>query len=113
MLVNGKIGEYDTAVYHNPTDAGKCMNGSGECSHNYKLSVIKAYVRRALKVCSSQQNLNKELKYLRQMLVNNGYSNKDFDRITSSMVLEHTSEKTESVTDDVKVFYCNTFTNSV
>ena len=46
-----KTGEYDTAVYHKPTDAGKCMNGNGERSHNYELSVIRAYVRRALKVC--------------------------------------------------------------
>ena len=42
-----------TDVYRKPTDAGKCLHGQSECPVRYKESVIRAYVHRAIKHCST------------------------------------------------------------
>ena len=88
------------------------MNGESDCTDNYKKGVIRAYVNRALSVCSSWQSLHQELQYLRQMLVNNGYSNKDFDNVTNHVLDRHVTRQHKSPTNDITVFYQNTFTNA-
>ncbi|XP_076064990.1 uncharacterized protein LOC143039026 [Oratosquilla oratoria] len=47
----------------------------------YKNSVIRAYVRTAPKVCSTWQSLHVEMKHIRQIPVNDGFPNCDFDLI--------------------------------
>ncbi|XP_076068419.1 uncharacterized protein LOC143040862 [Oratosquilla oratoria] len=53
VMVDASSDDFITTVYRKPTNAGKCMNGESECTVEYKRGVIKAYVRRAIKVCSS------------------------------------------------------------
>ena len=48
--------------------------GASVCPDRYKISVIRAYVHRALKHCSSWDSFNCEVKHIRQLLVNNSYS---------------------------------------
>ena len=55
------------------------MNAKIECPDRYKSSVIVGGIRRAHKICSSQDLLNNELKIVKQILVNNGYTNTNFD----------------------------------
>ena len=44
------------------------------------------------------------------MLVNNGYSNKEFDRVTSMMLAKHMESGREEVKPNIiKVFFKNTF----
>ena len=88
------------------------MNGEGECSQSYKKGVIRAYVKRALVVCSSWQSLHQELQHLRQMLVSNGYSNRDFGTVTSHVLSKHVSNQTHPPTNVISVFYSNTFSSS-
>ncbi|XP_076056328.1 uncharacterized protein LOC143034277 [Oratosquilla oratoria] len=71
VMVYGSSDVFITSIYHKPTNAGKCMNGEGKCTQDYKRRVIKAYMMRAIKVCCSWHLLHAEL----QHLVNNGYSN--------------------------------------
>jgi hypothetical protein len=73
--------EYSTTVYTKPTDLGKCMNPSGECPDRYRESTIRSYVHRAFKTCSSPELLDAELWRTKQVLVNNGYSNRAVDRV--------------------------------
>ena len=55
------------------------MNAKSKCPDRYKSSVIVGGISRAHKICSSQYLLNDELKRLKQILVNNGYTNTNFD----------------------------------
>ena len=77
VLVNQQPGKFNTEVYCKPTNPGLCLNGRSECPERYKRSTISAYVRRALTHCSSWTSVHKELERVTQVLVNNGYSNKE------------------------------------
>ena len=112
VLVEAAHDDFVTSVYRKPTNVGNCMNGEGECSDTYKKGVIKAYVRRAISVCSSWHLLHAELQHLRQMLVNNGYSNTEFDKVTNDLLDRLVSRQTPHQTNDILVFYQNTYTNS-
>ncbi|KAF0292896.1 hypothetical protein FJT64_009204 [Amphibalanus amphitrite] len=68
-------GMCSTSVYRKTTDEGHCLSAQSECPERYKLSVIKAFVRRAVNNSSSWQHVHAELTRSRQILVNNGYSN--------------------------------------
>ena len=68
-----------TTVFRKPTDAGRCMSGDSECSDKYKDSVVRAYIIRAIKHCSTWPLLHQELQRVRQLLVNNRYTHKDID----------------------------------
>ena len=77
--------KFHTEVYTKPTDLGLCLNGNSECPKRYKKNVVNAYVRRALTHCSDWKATHKELDRIMQVLVNNGYSNKE---------IQHTIRKT-------------------
>ena len=72
--------EYKTNVYRKPTNLGNCMNAQSECPDRYKSAVIRAFIHRALKICTTDLDMKKEFKFCRQMLVNNGFSNREFDK---------------------------------
>ena len=112
VLVDSTSGEFVTSVYRKPSNIDKCMNGIGECSDSYKRSVIRAYVRRAIKVCSSWQTLHQELKQVRQILTNNGYSNSEFDLVTSKMLNEFLLSQKSPQLNYLNIFYRNTFTEA-
>ncbi|XP_068233571.1 uncharacterized protein [Palaemon carinicauda] len=71
---------FDTSVYIKPTNLRLCLNGDSECPTRYKASTIKAYVCRALFRCSSWAATHQELDRVAQVLVNNGYSNRQVSR---------------------------------
>ena len=66
-----------SSVYVKATNPGLCLNGKSECPQRYKESTIGAFVRRAITHCSSWTSTSKELERVTQVLVNNGYSNKE------------------------------------
>ena len=87
------------------------MNGDGDCPDSYKLGVIRSYVRRALRNCSSWQLVHQELRRVRKILVDNGYSNYDFDRVTNKIVGDHmNNQPTQTKHDTITVHYKNTLT---
>ena len=92
VLVSNDDGYLNTTVYRKPTDAGKCLNGNSECTNDYIICVLRAYIHRALKVCSTWEQMHTELTYIRQMVVNNGYSNAEFDRVCKDMMEKHLVE---------------------
>ena len=50
--IDASDGTFKTTVYRKPTNTGRCMNGKSECPDRYRLSVIRAYVRRAIRYCT-------------------------------------------------------------
>ena len=118
LTVSANDGTFETDVYVKPTNLGRCMNANGDCTDTYKRGVIRAYVRRALKHCSTWLLVDRELKRVKQMLVNNGYSNTDFDDISHDMIDKHmtassTTPTTQHTnTNDIQIYYRNTITPS-
>ena len=110
-MIDASSGQFVTDVYRKPTDLGRCMNGEGDCTDSYKTGVIRAYIRRALKNCSSWDLLHRELERVRRILVNNGYSNSDFDANVKKLLHDHLFKMEKPTkTEDIKVFYRSTMT---
>lgn len=79
VLVHNEAGRFKTTVYRKSTDTGRCLNAESECPSRYKASVIKSFIRRAIKYCSTWHELHVEFTRIKQILVNNGYSNTEID----------------------------------
>ena len=85
VTVMERSGGFHTAVYTKETNIGMCLNANSDCPDRYKRSVVNAYVDRALSHSSEWKQVDEELCRVRQVLVNNGFSNglverKDFSR---------------------------------
>ena len=71
---------YNLSVFRKATDSGKCINRKSECPDRYMSSAIRSYIDRAYKTCTSEGNLNVELNRVKQILINNGFSNLQVDQ---------------------------------
>jgi hypothetical protein len=103
--------QYQLGVYRKPTDVGKCMNPSSECPDRYKESVVRAYVHRAHKTCSSDSELRTELDRSKQILINNGFTNMEVDKIVKDSRDMRDRIADESV-ENVSVYYENQMNES-
>ena len=66
-------GGIDTGVYVKPTDNGLFINYNSFLPENYKTSVVKTLVHRALTHASDRNSLLSEINRLKQIFVNNDY----------------------------------------
>ena len=82
-------GIHATTVYRKKTDGGRCMNARSECPTRYKRGVIRTYVRRALKTCSTWQLFDREIAYVKKMLINNNYKAADIDHEIKTALEEY------------------------
>ena len=73
--VTSSNNKFLTKVCHKPTDSGKCLNANSECIERYKNSVVMSYLNRAYKVSHSWKDFHDEVCNIKQMLINNNYSN--------------------------------------
>ena len=112
VLVQHSNTHFATSVYRKPTDTGVCMNGRSECTNRYKQSVIRSYVNRAIVNSSTWMHFNSEMQHLRQMLVNNGFTNTEFDKIATGIIDKHVEGFSREGERHVKtVYYANQYTN--
>ena len=83
------------------------MNGSSECPNRYKRGVIRTYVRRALKICSSWQLFEQEITHLKKMLTNNNYTATDIDREIEAALNDFMApaDKSKKGEADIQVLY--------
>ena len=79
VMIEKSNGTIKTSVYRKPTDNQMCLNGDSECPDRYKQSVIKGFLYRARNLCSEKSEMMLEISRSKQILVNNGYSNKMID----------------------------------
>ena len=77
---------FNTTVYTKPTNLGLCLNGNSECPPRYKTSVIDTYIRRALTHCSSWATTTEEIERVSQVLVNNGFSNREISTVVRKAI---------------------------
>ena len=71
--------QFKTKVYRKPTSQGNCLNGKSECTEKYKISVIQNYLNRAFKVSQNWEDFHKEVIHIKQLLINNNFSNRMVD----------------------------------
>jgi hypothetical protein len=113
ILVQAKNNSYVTKVYRKPTDVGRVLNADSECPERYKRSTIRALIQRAFKTCSSENDLNMELRNCKRILVNNGFTNRTIDTEISKLRmyqnrLNHEPETDANVTT---IYYENQMTS--
>ncbi|XP_076067673.1 uncharacterized protein LOC143040463 [Oratosquilla oratoria] len=73
VLVDINDTKIKTSVFTKATNNGTVMNARGECSSNYRKSVVAAFAKRAVTHCSTWQDTHNELERIRQLLTNNGF----------------------------------------
>ena len=99
---------FTTNVYVKPTDNGNCLNGISECPDKYKETVILSYLKRAWTTCSSYPSFQSEIARVKQLLVNNAYTNRMIDStIKAFMEKVNKHEPTKNDTEKTKVYYQN------
>ena len=105
--------KFSTEVYRKSTNLGLCLNGESECPERYKKSAISAYTRRALTHCSTWPSTTKEFENATQILVNNGFSNKDINNTIRKAVdkwyMDSDDDDRPQEKDLIKIFYKNQF----
>ena len=79
VVVERGDNRFNTSVYRKPTNTGQTLNADSECPTRYKTSVIRSFVRRAIRSCSTNETMHQEFVRTKQLLVNNGYRNRDID----------------------------------
>ena len=100
---------FTTKVYVKPTDNGNCLNGISECPDKYKETVILSYVKRAWTTCSSYPSFQSEIARVKQLLVNNGYTNRMIDNTIKTFMEKVNTDKTTTKNDTTKttMYYQN------
>ena len=110
-LVDASNNRFHTTVYHKPTDQGQCLNADSECSLKYKKSVIFNYLQRAYKISQNWQDFHAEINYIKQILINNNYSNTIVDDQINSFINSkvHPSHKPDTIPTKLPLFYQSQF----
>ena len=80
VRVQAVDGGFKTSVYTKSTNTGMCMNGESECPTRYHASVIRSYTVRAITHASTWVNTHQEFDRISQVLINNGFSNKNVEK---------------------------------
>ena len=108
VIIDSNETQFKTNIYRKPTNFGTCMNGAGECTEKYKNSVIHNFLNRAYKVNQNWQDLHTEIQYIKQMLINNNYSNTLVDKQISKFLNSKLNiNSTEPKKSTIDVYYQN------
>ena len=102
--------KFVTKVHRKSTDKGWCLNYKSECPNRYKVSVIRTYIRRAFKICSSEILFHQEVNKIKKVLVNNGYSNLAFDE--ELLKFKRQMNRQTDKRDKIPIYFKNQMTPS-
>ncbi|KAG0712496.1 hypothetical protein GWK47_018353 [Chionoecetes opilio] len=97
VFVTQQEESFNTNVYVKPTNPGYCLNGQSANSQRYKDSTIGAYIRRALTHCGTWEFVHKEIKRSTQVLMNNGFSERDINPQTKKIMDNCPSQTKETI----------------
>ena len=101
---------YLTTVHHKPADEGRCLNGSSACPQRYEDSVVRAYIHRALKHCSTWRLFHQEVERIKQVLVDNDYDLTTIDRQIRTTIDRHLNPTEAPEKNTINLFYKNQMT---
>ncbi|XP_076044740.1 uncharacterized protein LOC143027348 [Oratosquilla oratoria] len=113
LLVKQNENSFNTTVYTKPTNPGHCLNGSSECPQRYKDSTISAYIRRALTHCSTWTQVHEEIKRSTQVLINNGFNEKEIHFQTKKIMNGwHNNNNDKQNKEKINIYYKSTFSSA-
>ena len=113
VLVKMNNNSFTTTVYRKPTNMGTCLNGKSQCCDQYKVSVVNNYINRAYKVTTNWSDFHNELVFIKQMLVNNDYSNSLIDNLINKFINHKiTPDKQEAPKTIIPIYYNNQMHNN-
>ena len=95
----------DTGVYIKPTDTGLYSSYDSFTPINYKSSIVKTLVTRAIKHSSSWESCHRELDRIRQVMANNKFPQSLVDKIINNKLDKYFDNTPDSVPDDIINFY--------
>ena len=99
--------QFETTVYIKPTDAGICLNGRSECPDRYKETVILSYAKRAWTTCSTYEFFESEMQRVKQVLVNNSYTNTLIDKTIKNFLNSVHCQSMKEKPSSIPVYYKN------
>ena len=109
--IKSDAGQFISDVYRKSTNDRKLLNARSECPDRYKSSVINGAIPREYKICSSPNLFNNEIKKWKQILINNGYTNTEFDDELKKFLLQKDSLPPNNI-NNIEIDYKNQMTNS-
>ena len=86
VVVTSSADKFDPQVYRKPTNVGSCLNANSECVDKYKDSVAFSFLNRAYKISNNWNHFHQEVQYIKQMLVNNNYTNSKVDALVNRFI---------------------------
>ncbi|XP_069169309.1 uncharacterized protein [Procambarus clarkii] len=89
VTVMERNGGFHTAVFTNEVNIGIYLSANSECPVRNKRSVVNAYIDRVLSHSTEWKQVDQELCRVRQVLVNNGFSNRYIEGIIKRKVKHH------------------------
>ena len=107
ILVKLDNNSFITSVYHKPTDFGKCLNANSECPDKYKRSVITNYINRAYRYSHDWQTFHNEIERVKQMLINNNYSNSLVDFEINKYLDKLFADSNHQTRNNIPIYYHN------
>ena len=107
VLVEKGEEQFKTTVYRKPTDIGACMNAKGDCPEQYKSSIVKGFLYRAEKLTTYKRDMLIEFNRAKQILVNNGFSNKLVDNEIKNFLKRDIDKRPKEVEEVHNLYYQN------
>ena len=89
-----------------------CLNGEGECPDRYKQSVVRGFLYRAKTIGSERSELLIEISRCKQILINNGYSNRQVDNEISTFMKKNIPPVTTPTATTAETSITNTATTT-
>ena len=99
-----ETGSMRTSVYTKATDTGLYTNFNSHTPENYKISIVKTLVARALRYCSTWNACHAELDRLRQVFANNGYPQNLVDKVINNKMNQFFSDEPKNEQDEINFF---------
>ena len=111
VLVDNSSEKFITSTYKKPTSVNSpLLNYHSECPHRYKVAVIKSLINRAKNISSSYIIFMKELRNIKQVLINNEFPNYIVDtQIKIALANLNTKPQDADKKNLIPLYYCNQF----
>ena len=81
-----KDGDFESWIYRKKTNTNVLLNNSAICPFKWKVGLIKCLLYRAWNICSSRTRFDDEIKKLKDIFQQNGYSGNLFMNTVKSFV---------------------------
>ena len=106
-IVNG---DFQKSVFRKKSNTDVVLNDAAMCPTQWKVDLVRCFLHRAWKVCSSYTSFDLEIQKLRSIFYRNGYSVQFFNEIVKKFLCNLYEPKVQprdpdKCIDDIERFY--------